>query len=227
MRTHSYLRCVGRLGLLPLICLALRSVDADSATWNLDPVTGDWNTAANWSPATVPNGPGDTATFGLSHLTVISVDQTIITLDSIVFNPTTSVFTIRVGPDAGSSLVIVGSGITNNSGVTQNFATISSADNGEFGTIEFHNGAIAGSGLVFTNHAGVNLDPPGITKFWDTSSAGDATFVNLGGHTEGTIEFHDDSTAGNATFDNGASGEDRSGLIVFSENATAGNGYFQ
>ena len=52
---------IGRLGLLPLICLALRSVDAGSATWNLNPTSSDWNAALNWTPNTVPNGPADVA----------------------------------------------------------------------------------------------------------------------------------------------------------------------
>jgi len=29
---------------------------AGSATWELDPISGDWNTAANWTPNGVPNG---------------------------------------------------------------------------------------------------------------------------------------------------------------------------
>jgi len=33
---------------------------------NLNPGSGDWNTAANWTPMTVPNGSADTATFALS-----------------------------------------------------------------------------------------------------------------------------------------------------------------
>jgi hypothetical protein len=33
-----------------------------SATWKLNPGSGDWNTASNWMPATVPNGPSDVAT---------------------------------------------------------------------------------------------------------------------------------------------------------------------
>jgi hypothetical protein len=30
---------------------------ADSAEWDLDPISGDWNTPDNWTPMTVPNGP--------------------------------------------------------------------------------------------------------------------------------------------------------------------------
>ena len=41
-------------------------------------LSGDWNTAANWMPNTVPNGPSDIATFGdpvsgVTHLSA-SVD---------------------------------------------------------------------------------------------------------------------------------------------------------
>ena len=49
-----------------LITLSLTVVThayAGSATWNLNPTSSDWNTATNWTPATVPNGPTDVATF--------------------------------------------------------------------------------------------------------------------------------------------------------------------
>ena len=44
-----------------------------NAQWDLDPISGDWNTAANWTPNGVPNDPVDTATFGLSNTTDVSV----------------------------------------------------------------------------------------------------------------------------------------------------------
>src|SRR4029453_12834390 len=40
-------------------------------TWNLNPASGDWNTASNWTPATVPNGPAYTATFDVSNMTFV------------------------------------------------------------------------------------------------------------------------------------------------------------
>jgi len=46
---------------------------ATSAQWDLDPISGDWNTAGNWTPNGVPNGPGDIATFGLSNTTGVSI----------------------------------------------------------------------------------------------------------------------------------------------------------
>src|SRR5688572_987474 len=49
-------------------------VFAGSATWNLDPTSNVWNTNSNWTPATgYPNGPADTATFGLSNTASISL----------------------------------------------------------------------------------------------------------------------------------------------------------
>src|SRR5436190_24089226 len=45
---------------------------AGSATWDLNPGSGDWNTAANWTPMTVPSGSADTATFALSNTTAVS-----------------------------------------------------------------------------------------------------------------------------------------------------------
>ena len=68
---------------------------AGSATWSMNPISGDWNTGANWTPETVPNGPSDIATFGFSTITNISTsDQT--GIDSIVFNPGAKAYTITL-----------------------------------------------------------------------------------------------------------------------------------
>jgi len=56
-----------------------------SATWNLNPTSGDWNTAANWTPATVPNGATDVATFGSSNRTGVTLSDSI-TVNGIVFD---------------------------------------------------------------------------------------------------------------------------------------------
>src|SRR5262249_17495825 len=62
----SAIRCV-LLFFLPVLAYA------DSAQWNLNPISGDWNTAANWTPMTVPNGPEDIATFGFSNNSNVSI----------------------------------------------------------------------------------------------------------------------------------------------------------
>src|SRR5439155_16862419 len=66
---------------------------AGSATWKAAPATGDWNTAANWMPATIPNSPTDTATFATSSITGLSLSS-LIQVNSIVFNAGASAFTI-------------------------------------------------------------------------------------------------------------------------------------
>jgi hypothetical protein len=47
-----------------LILLVPSVTYAINAQWDLDPMSGDWNTAANWTANRVPNGPADIATFG-------------------------------------------------------------------------------------------------------------------------------------------------------------------
>ena len=56
---------------------ALNAVNADSATWSMNPISSDWNTAANWTPPTVPNASHDIATFSLSNQTSVSISANI------------------------------------------------------------------------------------------------------------------------------------------------------
>src|SRR5947208_3109772 len=68
-----------------LMLLTVSLTHAGSATWNLNPTSGNWNTAGNWTPATVPNGPGDIATFDVSNTTDVALAASI-TLNGIIFN---------------------------------------------------------------------------------------------------------------------------------------------
>src|SRR6266540_5422161 len=94
---------------------------AISAQWDLDPISGDWNTAANWTPMTVPNGPADIATFALSNTTDVSISANTevngITFTAAATNPYTITAT------AAWTLRITCTGITNNSARTQHFIT--------------------------------------------------------------------------------------------------------
>src|SRR6266700_4145447 len=56
---------------------ALNAVHADSATWSATPLSGDWNTAANWTPMTVPNGPDSSATFDVSNTISVGISADI------------------------------------------------------------------------------------------------------------------------------------------------------
>ncbi len=75
--------------------LGTQVTHAGSATWNLSPASGDWNTAANWMPPTIPNGPADVATFSLSNQTSVSISD-VTEVSSVVFDANASAFTITL-----------------------------------------------------------------------------------------------------------------------------------
>jgi len=152
--------------ILTLLLGALNAVHADSATWNLDPTSGDWNTATNWTPNTVPNDPAGVATFEASNQTAISLSANTI-VDSIVFNPSASAFTISViGPP---QLTIDGVGVVNNSGVVQKFFCDTQSPQ-QAGLVAFTGSASAGSQCVFTANGSSSVGAS--IAFSDTASAG-------------------------------------------------------
>ncbi|MEO6872890.1 MAG: hypothetical protein ABI233_11815 [Chthoniobacterales bacterium] len=205
--------------------LALSSVRAGSATWALDPLNGDWNTAANWTPPTIPDGSDDVATFETPNLTNVSLSQA--EVESVVFTAGADAFTIRCttgSPDQG--LTISGAGVINNSGTTQNFAVTSDPP----GNLLFLGEATAGKDTVFTSEGGYVGGNTGVT-FFDTSSAGDATFINEPGNRRaiysGGVTFNDQATAARGNFIcNGGTGYSAGGFVLFRDNATADDGTF-
>jgi autotransporter-associated beta strand protein len=198
------------------LVLTAFNVFAGSATWKLNPTNGDWNTAANWSPATVPNFSADIATFATSNVTKVSGSAVV---DSVVFNPGASAFVLSAIPNG--VLAFGGTGAINNSGVPQNFVA-KFGPAGNVGEIEFFNSAtVVGANTIFTTEAPADSSggPPAIV-FFQNSSAGDGTFVTppnpiSGGNLGGQIFFLDQSTAGNATFTiNGGSTSGAAGGLV-------------
>jgi len=188
-------------GLGMLIFFAATAAFAGSATWKANPGSGTWNTAANWTPATIPNATADTATFAFSNIrSVFFAANT--EVNGIVFNAGASPFTfINQAP----TVTISGKGITNHSGIVQNFTPGS-------GQIVFANSATAGSLTSFTNG--------GAIAFTGSSSAGNATFSN-----DGELTFLNTSTAGDATFINEGGKVNGTGgaTIVFDTGSTASN----
>lgn len=151
---------------------------ASSASWLLNPGTGDWNTAGNWNPATIPNAAADTATFATSNLASVSVTANT-EVNSIVFNAGASAFFVTAQPT--STLTLSGAGITNNSGITQTLVTAVNGA-GVTGRISFTGSANAGSQTAFFNNGGtVNGTFGGATRFFGTSNAGSGTFIANGG----------------------------------------------
>jgi autotransporter-associated beta strand protein len=172
------------------------------AEWQASPINGNWNNNANWSPA-APNGPSDTAIFETSSITNIAITANT-QVASITFASGASAFSITGSPNL--ALTISGNGISNSSGITQNFVT--AIDNsGNEGKIQFENSATAGSMTIFTNNGSAFSGRfGGLVEFFNTSSAGTAAITNEGGTVSsgsgGFTLFADNSTAGSATISN-------------------------
>ena len=66
-----------------------------------------------WTPATIPDGPADIATFGVSNAPEVRVSNTPTEVSEIVFSPGASPFTIT-STFITNNLTISGAGVTNN-----------------------------------------------------------------------------------------------------------------
>ena len=218
--------------LILLLLLPLIQNDAlgGSATWLSSPRTNDWHDANNWSPATVPNSPSDTATFGHSLTTHVFVSAetyvSSITFPSSLF-PSAYTVTVILPPQSSTSpvLIISGAGIVNNSGLTQNF--VNEAGSSGNGRIHFTNSATAGNLTSFTNSAGVRSKEGPYTAFLGSANAGSATFTNNGasipGAAGGETLFDDNSSAESATLiATDGTNEGNGGRIFFSSQSNGG-----
>jgi autotransporter-associated beta strand protein len=209
-----------------LFLTAQRHSFAGSATWSSNPLNGDWNTASNWTPNTVPNSPSDVASFGSSNQRDVTVSA-ITEVAAINFSAGAGSFNITSEP--GDPFFISGTGIINDSGLTQTFlGVVAGFLSGGF---VFENNATAGEMTSFSTAGG-------IFAFNDTSSAGSATFdVSDSAQEQADLTFSDFATAANATitanggalvgvFDN-STGADATftlstgGFLIIGENATA------
>ena len=217
-----------RLSIILSLALVIHAY-AGSATWNLDPATTAWNNATNWTPATVPDGPSDVATFGFSNSTRVNIFQSV-EVSEIDFTAGASPFTIFVGPIT-ATLTISGAGVSNSSGIRQHF--VIRDNNNAAGTLIFMGSATAGDGNTYTNHGNTfGFGGVASTLFHDTSNAGTSTIVNTdpgesfkeGGFTG----FYDQSSAAGSTIINEVA---RTGNILdafgtgteFHDGSTAGN----
>jgi autotransporter-associated beta strand protein len=175
--------------------LAPMSAQAQDATWLFSPGTPDYNTAANWSPATVPTR---TAFFDATIVSALTIfgGTPAATVGGWTFNSGAPAYSFAVGP---GSLLFTGAGIVINAGsatptiVTQNFGQV-----GFFGT------STAGSASI-TNNTG------GVVTFAENSTAGNASI-----NSQGNLVFVNNATAGNAMITN-------SFFLGFEGQSTAGN----
>src|SRR5207248_2320859 len=215
-----------------LISIVATVAFAGSATWDLNPSSRDWNTAANWTPMTVPNGPTDIATFAFSNSPDVTV-STHTTVSDLVFAPAaTNSYTITVSGAIGTTNEFSVSNITNNSGTTQTIVTdgaqVSRASGGYGGFVIFEGGS-AGSNITFINNGGAVVDArAGGMNFNGDASAGNASFIQnpgVSGAFNGQVLFLESSTAGNGHFSNNGATTPGSlsggGLCDFLDNSSA------
>jgi autotransporter-associated beta strand protein len=201
-------------------------VVAQSGTWLTVPFNNNWNSGFNWSGNNVPTV---TASFGTSSITSISLISSSATVNNIVFNSGASAYTISSAQGGSYTLTINGAGITNNSGVMQNFVSPTDGS-GNHGIIQFSNSATAGSNITITNNGATISSGSGAqTFFTGNSSAGNATIINNGNSVAtsasygGYTTFIDNSTAGNATLiANGGTNGGAGGGIFFIQQTTGG-----
>jgi autotransporter-associated beta strand protein len=176
---------------------------AGSATWNLNPSSDDWNTAANWTPETVPNGPSDVATFASSNQNAITLSADT-EVAQVLFNPGASAYIFTAAPFR--AIEIGSGGILNNSSVKQTFVA-NGGEEGSAAAITFLDTGSAGSNTLFTVAAARTANgSTGEIDFDDFSTAGRGFFSVEGGASDGTIggqlHFLASSTGGSATIIN-------------------------
>ena len=219
MTALRFTSIIGRICLISVaLFLTLATVQAASATWSMSPISNDWNTAANWTPNTVPNGPDDVATFGLSHHTGVFV-STDTEVNEVIFNAGASPFTINAAGD--QELTVSAVGIINDSGIAQNFVFPTYAG------VVLTNNATVGDMIFFTLKGGHGQkNSGGFASFSGNASAGNGTFVlesieTADAYRGGAVGFKGNSSAGNGTFT-----LQITSFLSFEENASAANGTF-
>jgi autotransporter-associated beta strand protein len=215
-RSRRGLRIAALLAGLSLSAVAAHAQDA---TWNLNG-TGDFNTSANWTPATVPTG---TAIFGVSNQTNVTFSATITNINSWTFNAGASSYNFTINPTTTGGINFSGAGIVLNGG-TANITNIGSSIisffsgtagsatiNNNGGTVVFFAGT-AGSATIFNNFLPAAAQFP--VQFVGSSTAGNATIIN-----NNPLTFQQNSTAGNAIINN-------NNQIIFFDASTGGNAQF-
>jgi hypothetical protein len=208
------------------------------STWNTQPASGEWNTAANWSPA---GAPTDTAAFAASAQTGLTFSPTgEAAVEHIEFADNASAYTFTFGRCATPALTITGQGVTNRSGKQQSFVVAATSSGYKDPQLKFINSAIAGGDDMFYC-AGPETEQGyggGVICFCDNATAGSASFKawtgagippKHGSTVGGEISFCDGTSADSARFmiygSLGTDG-DTFGNVVFHDSATAANASF-
>jgi autotransporter-associated beta strand protein len=197
MKSRMNIVCVV-LAIATLACAVSPTAHADSGTWLVNPLSGDWNTAANWSSNSVPNGSSDIGTFDFSNQTDVSISAPT-TVSGIVFDAGANGLFYNVTCQEGQSLSLVGTGITNNSGTLQTLVTEGASSTGNNPGVLTFSGSAGASDITIVNNGGLATDAPGgMTIFQDNAHAPPSGLLiangGVNGGAGGLIEFDDQAT---------------------------------
>src|ERR1700730_4824539 len=122
--------------------LAALPARAQDTTWLVNPGSGNFNTAANWTPATVPTG---TAFFGASNTTSITFQPfTTTSIGALQFNPGAPGYSFSTFPALFTSISITSAGIVNSSSNAPTFIVNNQAN------LFFRNTSSAGDAIIIT-----------------------------------------------------------------------------
>src|SRR5437868_4836035 len=123
---------------------------AQNATWNLNG-TGNFNTAANWTPAAVPTG---LATFGVSNATAVSFSANT-TVGAWTFGAGASNYTFTNSQSltfTGAGISVLGGSVTINNNISKNLifnnGTADTATINNNGLLTFNNTSSAGNATI-------------------------------------------------------------------------------
>ena len=212
-----------------------------NATWSAQAASTDWNTAANWSPASVPTG---TATLGATSKASITFIGSSATVQEIVFSAQAPAYTLTFTDSDPNTpaLTISGAGCSNAGTASQQIVVAATALKFTQAQIKFTGAASAGGPNITYRVGPVNptAHGGGAIEFCDTSTAGKANFVVLTGSGPrqkgkdsglpgGEVGFSDKSNAGQATFTTyGTTGTDGDtfGNVVFHISSSAAQATF-
>ena len=213
-------RDIIRSGTAAVLLVCAQISLAGSATWLSSPQDSAWENANNWTPGGPPNGPSDIATFAQSSRRDVNISASE-EVNSVVFTPNSNSFTLNVSqsaPGVGGELIFSGTGVQNNSSVSQTFGT---ADGGQ---LIFNNASTAASAYMSISNSADYY--PGFTIFNDTSSAAGASIYNFPVYADasgGETIFNGASTAAHASISNlgGPQTHTGGGLTIFNDTSTA------
>lgn len=209
-----------------------------TSTWKSQPVSGEWNTPDNWSPA---GEPMQTAAFADSSQTAIGFDPAGgAKVERVEFAGNAPAYTFSFGPGTAPGLTISGEGVANGSGNRQSFIVAATTKGYSEPQLQFTGSASAGGDNVYycagpENEQGYG---GGVICFHDKATAGSAEFKVWTGAgippkqnstVGGEVAFCDNATAERARFiiygSLGSDG-DTFGNVVFHDNATAASASF-